>query len=560
MRLGFQTIRTLLLFFAFGAACKGPVGVELSLPNHLPDKAVWIEVGAFNGASCTAVGSMLPNGVPPGFTARVAFRRDSKSPPSIGDIPRGQYAFGAVARSETCAVVAAGCTEVDIGSTDSVAIALKAQNPPAGECAVGASCQAATCVPATDNSDPGVGAGCSLELLGAGPLAQTLGASDANSSSEGTLVSAPAIAPTSTGFLIAYREISSSGAARLVLLPVDLSGGALTPQKPVLPGRCANSGETDGVGLIVRGTDGLIALARSPCDKEAALELLNLKTTTDDNPGSPVTGTFLVSSAGGRPVLGAARAAALRASGGVVVFSEGGTGHVATMDPQRGITSPTGTFGGAGVTGTWVAATANVLALLAAGTDGAIDPNLVDASALETGATLRLLMMAPDTPVDAISTSAATPITFSGTWASIAAIAGRVIVVSGGGSGPNSSATYRTFDLNGEGPTDTGGLRVDGNGKVTAGDVTILGNRVYFAALSQGAIALHVFNNATTTPTLLVAKSLAQEPRISAINTIRDGRVAVAATGTRVAVVWTTASVLERNDRAGGYAVFGCTK
>jgi hypothetical protein len=43
------------------------------------------------------------------------------------------------------------------------------------------------------------------------------------------------------------------------------------------------------------------------------------------------------------------------------------------------------------------------------------------------------------------------------------------------------------------------------------------------------------------------------------VSTVRDGRVAVAATTSRVAVAWTTAKVLTNNDASGGYAVFACT-
>jgi hypothetical protein len=51
-----------------------------------------------------------------------------------------------------------------------------------------------------------------------------------------------------------------------------------------------------------------------------------------------------------------------------------------------------------------------------------------------------------------------------------------------------------------------------------------------------------------------------RQTRISGISTVRDGSVAVAASDTRVAVVWTTAKVLGQNDAAGGYAVFACTQ
>jgi hypothetical protein len=39
---------------------------------------------------------------------------------------------------------------------------------------------------------------------------------------------------------------------------------------------------------------------------------------------------------------------------------------------------------------------------------------------------------------------------------------------------------------------------------------------------------------------------------------VRNGRIAVAATDTRVALVWLTARQLTANDPSGGYAVFAC--
>lgn len=561
-------VRALAFCLAAGAACKGSrdVALEITLPSDLVSTTVWFEVGAYKDASCAAVLPMLANGVPEGATARVAFRRQDASGPKFGDIPNGKYVFAAVARDEECAVLAMGCNEEDVGDTSKVAIRMDAIDEPSGKCTVGAVCQAAKCVPANDNSDPSVGAGCSLELLGAGPLVNSAGG-------QGTLMSAPAIATTSTGFVIVYRELDpNGGGARIILLPIDSAGGALTPEKPGLPDRCATSDETDGLGLVMRNDDtGMIALARAPCGGKPALELLNFTATIDGAPGVTL-GKFLVSTSprDTRVTLGAARASALRPGGGLVVFSEGGVGRIANMDPSKGIVEPSGTFGGtSGITDAWIAANDKVLALLAVGSGGAIT---VDAGAdagddpvepvdPETDTTLRLLMLPSNTAVDSINAAAGTPkapITFPGVWGSIAALGGRVVVLSDG-SGPGRSVTYRAFDLNRTSPADTSGFSVEGPGKATAGDVTIVGNRAYFAVLKQGAIGLHVYDNASTTLTPLRSVSFGREPRISAINTVRDGRVSVAATESRVAVAWTTAKVLGGNDPAGGYAVFGCT-
>jgi len=554
-------VRSLAFCLALGAACNGSrsIGLELTLPRDLVSSTAWFEVGAFKDATCAAVLSMLPNGVPEGATARVAFRREDPSGPRFGDIPNGKYVFAAVARDEECGILAMGCNEEDVGDTNKVAIRMDAIDEPTGACTLGAVCQAAKCVPANDNSDPSVGAGCSLELLGAGPLVNSAGG-------QGTLMSAPAVAPTSTGFVIVYRELDpNGGGARIILLPIDSSGGALTPEKPGLPDRCGTSDETDGLGLVTKDDVGMIALARAPCGGKPALELLNFTATVDGAPGITL-GKFLVSTSprDARVMLGSARASALRPSGALVAFTEGGVARVANMNPERGIVEPSGTFGGtSGIKDAWIAANDKVLALLAVGSGG---PPVGDGGAddpidPETDSTLRLLMLPAETALATINAADATPrepIVFPGEWASIAALAGRVIVLSDG-SGPGRSVSYRAFDLNRNTPADTSGFSVEGQGRVTAGDVTIVGNRAYFAALKQGAISLHVYDNASTTLTPRRSVSFDREPRISAINTVRDGRVSVAATESRVVVAWTTAKVLGSNDPAGGYAVFACT-
>jgi hypothetical protein len=134
-----------------------------------------------------------------------------------------------------------------------------------------------------------------------------------------------------------------------------------------------------------------------------------------------------------------------------------------------------------------------------------------------------------------------------------------VIVVSDGG-GPGRSVSYRAFDLDRTAPSETNGFSVEGAGTITTGDVTMLDNKAYFAVLKAGSVSLHVFANATTTPTPLREIIFGKEPRIPSVVTVRDnGRVAIAATSSRVAVAWTTAKVLTNNDSTGGYAVFACT-
>ena len=551
-------LRAFAITLALGAACKGKqdVSLDISVPSSVVPNVVWFEVGAFRGGSCGAMNAVLKGGIPEGAETRVAFRRDDKTTPKFGNLPRDKYAFAAVARGEDCAILAAGCAEVDVSSEDSVSISMAATPDNAGACGAGAACEAARCVPANDNADPSVGANCSLELLGAGPLATTMGGA-------GTLVSAPMIAATPSGFVIVYREVDSNAAnARITILPIDPAGGALTPGRPLLGGRCSGSDETDGIGLVTNAGDGQIVVARPACGDKPGLELLDFSskpdvTTEDKSHLVPsATATNIVVSPSG--------AAAARSAGDVIAFVEDGVARVSTVTPA-GVSGPTGTFGAtAGNTGAWVAASDNVLALLAAGppsTGTALPDAGDDGGSGETGPTLRLVMVPATTPLDQL-VAPATPrpaIEFGGSWGALTARGSRVIVVSEG-TGPGRSVTYRTFDRDNPQAIETNGFSVEGTGKVTNAATIIQGDRVFFAVLKQGLVALHAYAGASTTPRPLHAIDFAKEPRIPAINTVRDGKVSVAATESRVAVAWTTAKTLTSNDTAGGYAVFACTQ
>jgi hypothetical protein len=542
---------------AVAPGCNGKTDVsfEIALPSSLVQTTTWFEVGAFRDASCAAVRPMLLNGVPEGAAKRLAFRREDPTAPKVGDLPAGKYAFAAVAKGDNCEVLATGCVEAEMGSEEKVDIAMDANDPPSGACGLGSSCQAARCVPANDNADPSVGARCSLELLGAGPLANPVGGG-------GTLVSAPAIAATPSGFVVVYREIDPNGAsARVTVLPIDPGGGALDPTRPLLKGRCANSNETDGVGLVMNGSDGNIVLARSACGGTPGLELLSFTT----KPEVAIDSNFINSPAPAeRLTLSNGHVAATRNGASVVAFLKDGAALLSTVKPGSGVVAPTGTFGGtANITGAWVAASDKVLAVLAAGPAGGAVP-VADGGTGggdDTGPTLRLVIAPASTSVDQFSAEGKprAPIVFPGEWAALAALGGRVIVLSDGGGPGRSSVSYRAFDLDRSTAADTNGFSTEGGGTPSTGDITMLDDKAYFAVLKPGSVSLHVYSNASTTPTPLRDVIFGKQPRIPAVSTVRDGRVAVAATASRVAVAWTTAKVLTNNDKTGGYAVFACT-
>ena len=553
-----------LVIVAPGCKGKPEIGFEISLPSNLVANTVWFEIGAFQGSSCKAIAPMLMDGVPASASARVAFRRDSAESPRIGDLARASYAFAAVARGEDCAVLATGCVEADVGKTSSVQVSMTSTEPPTGACGLGSACQAARCVPANDNKDPSVGAQCSLELLGAGPLANPVGGA-------GTQVSAPAIATTPSGFVIVYREIDPNGAAaRVTVLPIDPAGGALDPTRPLLKGRCANSDEFDGIGLVMNAEQGQIVLARSACGGKPGLELLSFTS----KPEITIDPKFLTSDppTAQKLTLSGAHVAARGGGGSVVVFTQDGAGRISTIVSGKGVDAPTGTFGGtANVTGAWVAASDKVLAVLSAGPpqaapvgDGGVEGGGGGGGGGEdTSPQLGLILVPASTPADQFSVldgKPRAPITFPGVWGAVAALGARVIVISDGG-GPSRSVSYRAFDLDRAQTAESNGFSVEGPGVVTTGDVTMLDDKAYIAALKPGSVSLHVYANATTTPRVLREVIFGKQPRIPSVVNVRDtGRVAVAATSTRVAVAWTTAKALNANDSTGGYAVFACTR
>jgi hypothetical protein len=561
-----SVLRALLVVLFAGAACKGKteVSFQIAIPNSVAGETEWFEIGAFRDASCAALKPLLGGGIPDGAAKRVAFNRSEKVAPRIGDLARGSYAFGAVAKSQDCAVLATGCAEVDLDKSDSVEVQLSATDARTGACGQGASCQAARCVPTNDNADPSIGVNCSLELLGAGPLANPIGGA-------GTLVSAPGIATTPSGFVIVYREVDPNGTtARVTILPVDNAGGALEPSRPPIAGRCPSSDENDGIGLAMNGADGRIVLARPACGARPGLEVIRFATKPE------VTVDQVAKSADSNAqklFLSPSSIAALRPGvGDALAFVEDGMARISTLGANA-ITGPTGTFGIGQSTGAWATATDKVLAVLAAGPGDPVTPQ-PDAGAdggseggvdggtptsTNVGPTLRLVMVPASTALgDLVAPDKPRPpIAFPGEIGAIAARGSRVIVVSDGG-GPGRSVTWRTFDLNGTAPVDTDGFSIDGKDKVTAVDTTMQGDRVYIAALKTGQIVLQVYANASTKPTQLRQVSFAREPRIPLAQTVRDGRVAVAATSTRVAVAWTTAKALTNNDATGGYAVFAC--
>ena len=108
-------------------------------------------------------------------------------------------------------------------------------------------------------------------------------------------------------------------------------------------------------------------------------------------------------------------------------------------------------------------------------------------------------------------------------------------------------------------PSVIGAYSPLGSGPVLFADIAFHQDHLFVAAERQGEITLDVFDDATTTPALLREVPLGGDARIPSTSSVRDGRIAVLATDTRVIVAWTTQESLGPDDATGGFAVFACT-
>jgi hypothetical protein len=527
-----------------GTSCGPPdASVSLRIPSDVLDRTEWIEVG-FMPAGCPPLGA-LAEGLPPGATTgRVAFRKGDAKPPAVGLVATGKYGIAATARDATCAVLAMGCTNVDLGADRNLQIALSASASSGGACSPGTTCSYARCVPPTTPSDPSVGEGCSLQLMGAGPLGNPLATE--------TQVGSPAVVPTDTGFLIAYREFEPiSGIGRLTLYPVDNGGAALPAHVETLAGRCPGADETDGVGLSLVGQTGLVVLARSPCMGKSGYDYFLVTPTAD------VTKYNVDNSAMGATLaLSPAHAIAPGVGGQTLIGVRVGT--TALLQTTDGVLTMKGNdkIGSAMDTGVWVTSSNKLVAALIAGPSKAPVPD----GGLPEGGTMGPVLRLHAAPLGTALGSLPAAIEFPGTWGSLAALGTRLMVVSSGTTS-GKPVSYRAFDLVGNtvsaGPSD--GFNTNSlQGKPIFADVALVNDTMLVAVEQPGSISLVAFDHATTTPVFKREVDLGDDPRLPSIKNVRDGRIAIAASPTRVAVVWATGATLDMNDPVGGYAVFAC--
>jgi len=533
------------LLVASLATCRGtPTATfELDVPPALAREAAWYEVAVFaNG--CPAV-TILSGGIPPeGTFSRLAFAASSANPPGLGDLPTQSYGIAAVARAADCSVLGTGCVAQGLGSGTLTLSITPVSGTPAGACEEGSICEEAECVPDVDAgngetdgaANPLTSEACTLTLLGQGPLADPLGAGS-------TLLSAPAIAATPAGFLLAYREFDPvAGAARLTTIALDPSGAAASPVQTPLLDVCAGSPETDATALTFSGSQGTIALSRAACSDgpDGGSTLAGLVIATLDETGSIQESSF-TTEAGGDVTLGQGHALASTAGGTLLAYTD-------AMSQASFAATVTGTsVGSSPVAFSGFGAGSNTAAYVAGSSAGAA---FVAITAPSGSAPLAVIATQPK------GSGVGKGSTLAARWASASATGSRVLVASNG-SGGTGAIAWSAFDMGTRDAVQSGTFYPATIGEVFFVDVAADGDHAYFAAAIDQSISLFAFERASTEPQMLGELPFASHPGIP-LGMLRDGLVSVAASGGRVAVVWGTGSTLGSDDSVGGYAVFAC--
>jgi len=514
---------------AIGAQCAGDPAVtfEVLLPSSLSKSAEWVEIGVFGG-SCPNPGE-LAGGLPEtGAIDRIAVQKGNTSPPAIGTLKKGSYGFVAIARASDCGVIGTGCTSVDVTNTRDVSIPITVTSKPTGACASDQSCVDGRCIASA--SPDASGTSCALSLVGAGPLGDPFAViSD--------VVSAPAVAVTERGFLVAYREYDrTGGSAQLTLATIDPGGALSIPVPTMLVGQCAMQDESDGIGLAYVSGGGVVASARPSCGgPSSGIDLLAVDATghSSSNMFSPL--------AGAEPTLSYAHALSLSGmTTGWLAYVAGGSASVVGVSALQLQGSPK-TVAPAPESRAEVSTTGQAVALLTGESGGG------DAG---TGSPLLSLSIGA-TPGDA-----GAPSVFPGSWGALAAAGTRAFVVADSGMTSQPVAWY-ALDEGGK-PT-SGTFAPPAMGAVIGGDVALQGDRAVFALEQSAALSLVVFDHASTVPTPLRSVQLAGDPRIPTQAGVRDGKVAVAASADEVLVAWVTGTSLTPNEAVGGWALYACS-
>ncbi len=527
------------------------VSFVLRLPGEAKDGTQWIEVGAYKSETCPSIGQLgggLPRG---GLLRRVGFESGGAAPTFTLD--KGTYSFAATARNSQCEVLAAGCTAIDVPGSDEITINLKAATVKGGKCSSGSACKDAECVAAPTAAT--VGEGCTLEVVGAGPLEAL--------STGGSSVSRPAISAVSDGFVIGYSQIDGDK-YRVTTMKVGFDGGPVKANEGTslpynrynIPGACSEDSQTEGLGLFFDAPNAQTGLAVVPRAPTCVAALVSIFQILPD-------AHFAATEAKTPPLRTAAQQHV------VTNHSLAYNGYFANVvDKQAylqvlsaagfGADAPVPVGGAPPHARAWAAASRDAIAVLvqvegegaAPSGDGGSGSSDIDAPELRLEVARR----------DNAQTLGMVEPALRGRFGALAMQGARAVVLSSGGL--DAPVQYNLLNV-GDSAFKTGSVPVNETGRTLAADVALAGDRMYIASMLTNGVSVLAFDKFSGEPKLLKEKALARDFRVKQFmggifNELRDGYIAVAAEGARVGVVWMTGERINAGEEVGGWAVLAC--
>jgi hypothetical protein len=534
----------------------------------------------------------------------------TRSVPTIGDVSKETYGFTVLLKDDKCGVVGFGCTQANMANIREVRIAVRAWadglgnpvacpaccivvpsasavcpdkiidgtpqprlNTPCGPnepcfcchtptespCCVGNACPASArpCCQVLEGgscpipllcgddgrcsqtpSEGGGAKGCDLTVLNGGPLPKLLATTNT--------VSGPGLVGTGQGFLIGYREVSSDGQLHATLIPVSPAGQLGTANRREVTG-CASQLPTDGIGMAFASGKGLFTMSLPNCGGGAGAVFIPFESDgvlkTPQDPKNPSFSELTLARDG-------SVAAATQidkwefmyraVSGGAANVQRAlVVGNMLQPEPAPDTIFPDGSFGMV-VTGGQVRAF--------------IGPSAGEAG---TGTAVQLSVPSQGEP-PAIIGELSLP---AASWAAATAWTNRVAV----GVPATSGLSWLAASVSSGTASSIIDSATIGSGAIAGADLVVQGDNLLFALGKAGEINLlrvRGAKGALQSPTsALPACSTAgsdqscQQTLSGAQMAAFDGKqLAVAASGSRLAVVWLT----PQQPNAGGYAILQC--
>lgn len=515
MRRGVVSLAALAASVAIVACSPEPeIALSLRVPSSVRD-AAWFEVAAVRG-SCPEATTLLA-GLPVGVvSARLAFPADAARAPTFGALSRERWAFLATARDASCGVAAVGCKSVDLASSSEVTIGLiDVGDTREGTCTGGLVCQYAHCLE-VPGSTPSSGTGCSLNVLGGGLLADPL------SIDVGAVVlaGAPGLSSAGAGFVATATDATEDANRLRVSRRVLAADGASSESASEDVTPCTGTVSVSGASLVDLGGGKALEARRGPScaggDVVFSERSANAKRTVFS--GSLAAGSTLAPHALARE----------SASGRVYLASTSSQGLRVTGVGTSAIGADVTGIAGSGLTFLDMASGPSSTLWLAREASGKRVAGLVRSG---------------------VSQAVAVP---EGTLAVTARGTGFEVLVVDAAGFVSTRLVTEAGALGAQ--TDFGAP--SGNGSITAGSIVRRGAFTVVGLAIPGDLWLsaRADGEAATVPN--VWRRLGDSVPLARRR--REGPIALASNGDRIAVAWGTASRPTPDDVPFGYAVLGC--